>query len=289
MAGWLVLVVLLAALAAEGASKTVINCPDDRYTVIGTDCYFISGNIHTGSSAHQYCKKNGGEAAVIESKEELDLLKRRVLTTTVYLGVSLQKYRTAQFEDALRKDGHTGFTAFDAEEPNNYGAEDCVIADKSRGFKWKDVSCTELHPVLCKAPGVVSEQPSCDNDQHLFNGTTCFWLSSRYGARHKWTEANEMCKRRGMELASLHSKEEQDFLWGKTGVTTWIGLRDHAAEGVFAWSDGTPLDFTSWWDGEPRGDEKRDCVVMLSGRDGKWSEWKCENYRSRVACSGPAS
>ena len=66
---------LFMQVAAEETSKTVtITCPEG-YEMVGTDCYFISMDTHTGSSAHHYCKKNGGHAAVIESQEEMDLLK----------------------------------------------------------------------------------------------------------------------------------------------------------------------------------------------------------------------
>ena len=36
--------------------------------------------------------------------------------------------------------------SFGAGEPDNYGSEDCVVADISDGFNWKDIHCTELHP-----------------------------------------------------------------------------------------------------------------------------------------------
>jgi len=286
-----VLFVLLASVAAEDASRTVtISCPDG-YVMVGTDCFFISADTHTGSSAHQYCKKSGGHAAVIESQEEMDLLKETVLNTTVYLGVDMQEYRTYQFQFALKMAGHTGFTAFGAGEPDNYGSEDCVVADISDGFNWKDIHCTELHPVLCKAAGIVKEEPSepsCGAGEHLFSGATCFWVDS--SVLYAWSEAEHLCRARGMELASLHSQEEHDFLWGLTGghESMWIGLSDRAAEGDFVWTDGTPLDFEGWYHGEPDGGEAQNCVYMRPGDTGEWRDWDCQ-YVMMAACRGPAS
>ena len=65
---------VLTQVAAEETSKTVTITCEEKYTMVGQDCYFISSETHSGSSAEQFCKKNGGNAAVIESSEELDLL-----------------------------------------------------------------------------------------------------------------------------------------------------------------------------------------------------------------------
>jgi len=286
------IVVLLAAVAAEEASRTVtITCPEG-YGLVGKDCYFISADTHTGSSAHHYCKKNGGHAAVIESQEEMDLLKETVLNTTVYLGVDMQEYRRYQFQFALKMAGHTGFTAFGAGEPDNYGSEDCVVADISDGFNWKDIHCTELHPVLCKAAAVVSEEePRCGEGEHLFGGATCFWVDASSSQLYTWSEAEDECRARGMRLASIHSQEEQDFIWGLADrdQTTWIGLSDRTAEGVHEWSDGTPYDFDGWYVGQPNGGDAENCVCMGVGRwDGAWDDSNCY-YGRRVACRGPAS
>jgi len=297
MAGWRGIIVLLAAVAvlpmqltAEEAYNTVtVTCPDG-YEMVGRSCYFISVDTHTGSSAHQYCKKNGGHAAVIESQEEMNLLKETVLNTTVYLGVNMQEYRRYQFQFALKMAGHTGFTSFGADEPDNYGSEDCVVADISDGLNWKDIHCTELHPVLCKAAVVViEEEPSCGEGEHLFGGATCFWLDTN---PNKSIAAQHQCRARGMELTSLHSQEEQDFLWGLNDGdhSFWTGLGDRAAEGVWKWSDGTPLDWQNWNAGEPDGGvgSAQNCVYMSSTTDGKWSDTYCHSEHS-VACRGPAS
>ena len=31
----------------------------------------------------------------------------------------------------------------------------------------------------------------------------------------------------------------------------WIGLIDEGSEGKFSWSDGTPVNYTQWYDEEP--------------------------------------
>jgi len=285
MMGWQLFLALLATVAADDASTTVtLTCPDG-YQMVGTDCYFISADTHTGASAQHYCKKNGGHAAVIESEKEMNLLKETVLNTTVYLGVNLQVYRKYQFEFALKMAGHTGFTAFSADEPDNYGSEDCVIADISDGFAWKDVHCTELHPVLCKVAAAVGEkEASCGEDEHFF-GESCFWASGREST---WSAAADECRARGMRLASIHSKQENDFLRGLSDEVTWIGLNDITTEGVYVWSDETPLDYQSWQQFQPGGGETQNCCYFTPSYGGVWGDTSCDTAL-RAACRGAPS
>merc|ERR1719376_108593 len=79
-----VLIVLLAAVAAEKTSKTVTFTCEEDYTMVGTECYFVSPESHAGTSADNYCSVKGGHAAIVESQEEMDLLKETLLNTTVY-------------------------------------------------------------------------------------------------------------------------------------------------------------------------------------------------------------
>merc|ERR1719423_547403 len=111
-----VLILVLAAAAAGEPSKSV-----------------------TFSCDESFCALKGGHAAVIETQEELDMLKNGLLNTTVLLGVNMQDYRKYQFNVALKMAGHTGFTAFAAGEPNNYGSEDCIVSDSTAAFAWRDI------------------------------------------------------------------------------------------------------------------------------------------------------
>ena len=71
----------------------------------------------------------------------------------------------------------------------------------------------------------VEKVPKCGEGEHLFQSfgkATCFWVSSSSQYKksdatggYTWTQAQAECKARGMQLASLHSQQEQDFLWGE--------------------------------------------------------------------------
>jgi len=79
-----------------------------------------------------------------------------------------------------------------------------------------------------------------------------------------------------MELASVHSQEENDYLVSQTTDSDfWIGFRDNTNEGDYYWNDGTCVDFLAWADGEPNNMGDEDCTVMY--RSGFWNDSGCNN------------
>ena len=68
--------------------------------------------------------------------------------------------------------------------------------------------------VLCTvAAAVGGDEPSCGEDQSLFEGL-CYWSDPTLGP-YQWREAKDECKRRGLQLACIHSEQEQEFVYGE--------------------------------------------------------------------------
>jgi len=274
--------------AAEGLSKTGnVSCPGD-YVLLGAACYLVSQDPHGGASAEQFCQGHGGHAAVIETAEEMDLLTESLLDRTVYLGVTARGSRERLFECSLRLDGHSGYTNFHTGEPNNEGGQDCVVAESGFDFAWEDVQCTQAHHVLCKTEATVTPTPpSCPDGAQLFQASTCFWVNSTQA--HTWQDAMSACAARGMQLASVHSKEEQDFIRG-LGYSYdgfWIGFHDQVKEGDFIWSDGTAVDYTNWDYnlGEPDGGVTENCCYLNRAHNAQWADNRCSTTYG-VVCRG---
>jgi len=314
----LLLRLLSSVCAGEPSQTATIRCPDGYY-LLGGGCYFVSEGLHSGSEADKFCRNHGGRAAVVESPEEMELLKESLLDSTVFLGVNMQEYRDNLFSFLLKMAGHSGYTNFHVGEPDDYGSENCVVAHEAHQFSWEDVHCTERYPVLCKTTAVLDEEtpppattlppattptttppttqtPSpastatpnyCDDDEHYFNNT-CFWAHPVRA--YNWTEAQEACRARSMELASVHSEEENSFMWDLINgrANSWIGFTDADIETIFVWTDGTPVNYTNWLSGQPSSYDGEDCTVMSYGSDGGWYDDGC-SWHYGVLCRRPGS
>jgi len=276
------LLVLLTVTTTQQLTQTAtIRCPDG-FLVVGTSCYFVSDTAHDGATADSFCESNGGRAAIVESPEEMELLIDGLLTQTVYLGV----HRKNSFEISLKMDGHSGFTNFDAAEPDNSGGEDCVVAEAASGFTWEDVPCAQSHPVLCKTQATVTQKGSgeCAPGSHMFADSACFYVEM--ARSYNFTEGQEACRARDMQIASVHSKDENSFIHVLSGNKNalWIGLNDIVAEGVFVWTDGTAVDYLNWVS-SGTDEEEWDCVCMRQD-DALWTDVSC-SLRYGLACRGP--
>ena len=78
-------------------------------------------------------------------------------------------------------------------------------------------------------------------------------------------------------LTSIHDRIQNEWirrtmLATAPGVTTArIGLNDKTTEGVYVWSDASPVDFLNWAPGQPSGSGSLDSVQM-DPTTGRWSE-----------------
>ncbi len=94
-----------------------------------------------------------------------------------------------------------------------------------------------------------------------------------------WSEASAACAGLGAQLAVLDDEADADVVGeiGRQalGDEAWIGLTDLAEEGVWAWEDGTPADYTRWWWGEPNDVGGEDCVATGFGAWGWWNDYDC--------------
>jgi hypothetical protein len=142
-----------------------------------------------------------------------------------------------------------------------------------------------------------------DHDHHSYwDGRRDFWCPEGLGSGEKltyhaapksWSAARADCRSREGDLASIHNAAENAEAFAlhverslPSGQSTWLGLTDAADEGTWVWSDGTPLGYTAWNDGEPNnhgGDE--DCAGFWAGRGASNSMW--DSMYGTESCSHP--
>ena len=108
----------------------------------------------------------------------------------------------------------------------------------------------------------------------------------KFRLRLSWTQAVQRCRQYGADLISIHSTAEQKFVMDKAikagfSRSLWIGLGDRNVEGGYVWSDGSPVQYTNWYNNEPNnyyGQE--DCVEAYLSRNSKnWNDQTCEQLR----------
>ncbi|XP_030077800.1 lectin [Microcaecilia unicolor] len=74
-----------------------------------------------------------------------------------------------------------------------------------------------------------------------------------------WGDAEATCRSLSSHLASIHSAEENEFIYvlmGKihnhtTGESYWIGGHDIFKEGDYMWTDGSKWDYATFGYGQP--------------------------------------
>ncbi|XP_072291227.1 lactose-binding lectin l-2-like [Eucyclogobius newberryi] len=129
-------------------------------------------------------------------------------------------------------------------------------------------------------------------------GCPMFWYSFnghcyKYVSTHlTWADAELYCVSEGANLVSIHSPEENDFV--KTLIRnfdfsqgpTWIGLSDMHKERGWMWSDGCPVDFQIWSEGEPNNySGHEDCVEINHGVQNNWNDRPCSSTYPSVCAT----
>jgi len=309
------LVVLLAAQAEAQTptftcDRTVFdeckeNCEvkrdcDDGSKHFNNTCFWVSRNSYPWSQAHRRCEArgNGWQLAKLHSQEEQVFLKDlNGHSRSMWIG--LRQHNPPQGPFYWRDFSELGNTYKRWSEGQPDATErswSCVFMDHETG-EWDDTRCRDKHEYACSRPGArpvtpvtlsckeeeMSKKcnelckPICRADEHQFGEGTCFHVTPDY---YNSADAQDKCRERGMELASLHSQKEQDFLIGSRNgdlEIMWIGLKHIKGgnESNWEWSDGTAYDWSSWGRSQPNDYKKpgEDCVYL----DQYWREWYDED------------
>ncbi|CAJ0952921.1 unnamed protein product, partial [Mesorhabditis belari] len=93
-----------------------------------------------------------------------------------------------------------------------------------------------------------------------------------FDQRMTFDQAVAYCASRKSHLVSIHSHEENDFVWELAKTVQafhgfWIGLKRNPNKGnALEWTDGSSVDFTNWYGEEP----DLNTHTWLLSYNGKW-------------------
>ncbi|ESO86195.1 hypothetical protein LOTGIDRAFT_235549 [Lottia gigantea] len=153
---------------------------------------------------------------------------------------------------------------------------------------WTNANCSQSKPYICE-----SLREGFTTPEVTTVPTTAFHISCPTGwseyldncyksftNRKTWLDARQYCLNIGGDLASIHNATAQDvikltFNRFQYRSSYWIGLNDKATEGKHEWTDGTPVEFTSWGKDEPNDVSGREDCVEVSQYGMKWNDNNC--------------
>lgn len=131
-----------------------------------------------------------------------------------------------------------------------------------------------LLPGRANAADNVTRVPQIPEDARIFRGHD-YWLFQHKGDAHS---AQAYCQSLGGHLATITSKEENDFLFeyikSKGHSNAYFGLTDAEEEGVWKWVTGEPVEYTNWHSSEPNGETASEDWAMFYWKfsEGTWND-----------------
>ncbi|XP_063107425.1 FRAS1-related extracellular matrix protein 1 isoform X3 [Cavia porcellus] len=125
---------------------------------------------------------------------------------------------------------------------------------------------------------------SCPAGWHLHAGY-CHTLITEQ--KSTWNMATQTCREQYLgNLVTVFSRHHMQWLWdfGRR-KPFWIGLNDQEHAGLWEWTGGEPVTFTTWKRGPPQHSKfGRNCVLVQ--RQGRWQTKNCSRGKAHnFVCS----
>lgn len=194
------------------------------------------------------------------------------------------KLSGAEVKDIVCDEKNTKYTVADntsAQHPlnNTYRLVNAELAVKAAlNYKKEETkSTTEID---------LSDVPSGAVE---FNGHYYYLYDG--GIASTYDEALQFCKSKNGYLATLTSKEENEFVYsymrGRNCSSAYFGLSDTGNEGIWEWCTGEEVSYLNWHSGEPNGENSNEDYghFYYKYTDGTWNDG---NFGKRTVNDGTA-
>ncbi|XP_029970822.1 macrophage mannose receptor 1-like isoform X2 [Salarias fasciatus] len=255
----------------------------------GSYCYFIGTETKTFDDAKEDCKSSGSYLADVSSGVDNAFLVSLVgWRPEKHFWIGLSNRNNIEVFTWTNTDV-VKFTHWNADMP---GFEQGCVAMTSGILAglWDLLPCTNKTKYICKhlAEGAVSTIPPptktplgcAEGWTRMATRNTCYKFFTGPRSHEKtWFEARDYCRAIGGDLLSIHSAIEQAV--GRGG-RAWIGLHVPDSGSGYVWSDGTPLNFQHWMEGEPNNFNNAESCVEFTiynwDDSGSWNDAHCEGY-----------
>ncbi|XP_035688790.1 uncharacterized protein LOC118424349 [Branchiostoma floridae] len=281
-------------------------CPGlDGYVPFGDNCYLFGNTTTDYPGAEQDCRDNSGRLArVFDSETHLffvDYIETYTDQATSYwIGLD-DRVVEGQFNYS---DGTAlgSFNRWSNLTLHNQDDRDCVLMAKglTQPWDWVPQRCSDPdYRYICEyvpttttaAPTTVATNATTVITVPSSTATpfTCPGLSAYVPFNRScylfsnistdYAGAENLCSQYDGRLIRVMNNETHQFLLNhiltyiNQSVSFWIGLEDIMAEGVFVYSDGSPLGSFHRFPADFANEAGQDCVLMATGLTPRWDWW----------------
>ncbi|XP_008304267.1 C-type mannose receptor 2-like, partial [Stegastes partitus] len=118
-----------------------------------------------------------------------------------------------------------------------------------------------------------------------WHSPACYWVGEDL---FTFDEAKKACEDQSAALVTITNRFEQAFanslVFGRSGDSFWIGLRNQGSGGSFHWLSGDEVSYTNWNRDQPVS-IGGGCVSMATGfATGLWEVRECASSKAKFIC-----
>uniref|UniRef100_A0A8C7Z677 Mannose receptor, C type 1b n=1 Tax=Oryzias sinensis TaxID=183150 RepID=A0A8C7Z677_9TELE len=255
----------------------------------GSYCYFIGTETKTFDEANNDCKTSNSYLVDVSNGVDnaflVSLVGQRP-EKNFWLGLSNQNNIDVF---VWTNTDQVKFTHWNAGMPGH--AQGCVaMATGISAGLWDLLPCTNKEKYICKhqaegavltVPPPTLTPPQCAEDwTRVGSRNICYKFFTGPRSEEKtWFEARDYCRAIGGDLLSIHSQAD---LISRRGGKAWIGLHIADPNTGYVWSDGSPVNFLHWQEGEPNNHNNAESCAEVQiyswDENGSWNDANCESY-----------
>jgi len=269
------------------------SCPEDWINAGYLGCFYFDNtkpDRHlTWVEAVDSCNSIGGFLAEVLTEDQAEFLKSLATLEFTLTGIDTWWLGLSDFAHEGRwvwsySGTNSEFTQWATGSPDmsDDNKNDCISMSSEDDFFWRDQPCYEKIRAtpLCQretqAPTTTTTFPGCPDDWSEFN-ESCFQLIK---SSETWTSASQYCQGLGGNLTSIHSQEENEFIYSlvysEYNDNVWIGgtLADYPN---WVWSDGSNWEYERWLPDQPDYGGQ-DSIAMDAGHGSHWRDLENSGY-----------
>uniref|UniRef100_A0A669C0I4 Mannose receptor, C type 1b n=1 Tax=Oreochromis niloticus TaxID=8128 RepID=A0A669C0I4_ORENI len=267
----------------------------------GSYCYFVGTETKTFHEANDDCKSSKSYLAAsnpscvnISRVDNAFLVSLVGLRPEKHFWIGLSNLKNREYF-MWTNNAYPRYTHWNTHMPGHVQGCVAMATGHSAGL-WDVLPCTNKEKYICKhlaegealtpAPPTTAT-PNCTDGWTKMQSRVSYLLFKIFPEasekRKTWYEARDYCRAIGGDLVSIHSKHT--FVHYRHNQY-WIGLSAPDPDTGYVWSDGSPVNFQEWKDGEPNNENNAEsCAQMKRNYWEKtffWSDVHCEKYNNWV-------